>query len=307
MKKSHLLLSAIGVLALCLANTHAGTGDIDANKVVQKEDVRIAQETNLSYSYVGGSDFKQGNAKKGDVSESNTDLKYVVSPEIRDGLLFRAGVEWERYSFGLYNDAHLPNTLQSTNLIVGFDIQLADQWLMRVDAAPGIYSDFVDLSSRDINVPIIIGASYLVNKDLQWVVGMSIDIWREFPVLPGVGVRWQFADQWVLNAILPNPRLEYQLTKTATLFVGGELKGGTYMVNGDFGRSHGEYKLNQTVLTYSEIRTGAGVSWKPIPFLTVEASGGVVPYREYDFNRADFRIHSDDVAPYAEIGISGNF
>lgn len=309
MKTINRLFSVLGAVSVSALSLHAGTSDSktagDIN--VGKDDVRISQETNLSYSYVGAADVKQGDAKLGNVSSQTTDLKYVISPEIKEGLLFRGGVEWERYSFGLPDNAPLPNTLQSTNLIVGFDIQLADQWLMRVEAAPGFYSDFVDLSSRDVNVPVIIGASYLVNKDLQWVVGMSIDLWREYPVLPGAGVRWKFADQWVLNFILPKPRLEYELEKAITLYVGADLKGGTYMVNGDFGKSHGRGNLNQTVCEYTEIRTGGGVSWKATPFLTVEAETGAMVYREFNFSRADTAMRSDEAAPYAQIGISGNF
>ncbi|PAW79560.1 MAG: hypothetical protein B9S32_03210 [Verrucomicrobia bacterium Tous-C9LFEB] len=299
-------LGVLSVSALSLL-AQATDNKMDSDLNIQKSDVRIAQETNLSYSYVGAADIKQGDAKLGDISSQTTDLKYVISPEIKDGLLFRGGVEWERYSFGLPDAAPLPNTLQSTNLIIGFDIQIADQWLMRVEAAPGFYSDFVDLSSRDINVPVIIGGSYLVNKDLQWVFGLSIDMWREYPVLPGAGVRWKFADQWVLNFILPKPRIEYELEKAVTLFVGGDMKGGTYMVNGDFGKNHGRGNLNQTVVEYSEVRIGGGVAWKPIPFLTFEAQTGAVVMREFNFSRADTSMKSDGAAPYGEVALSGSF
>lgn len=311
MKKTNLFCIALGILSVSALSALAQVANtkLDGEMNVEKTDVRIAQETNLSYSYVGAADIKQGDAKLGNISSQTSDVKYVVSPEIKDGLLFRGGFEWERYSFSLPDAAPLPNTLQSTNLIIGFDIQLADQWLMRVEAAPGFYSDFVDLSSRDINVPVIIGASYLVNKDLQWVFGLSIDMWREYPVLPGAGVRWKFADQWVLNFILPKPRVEYELDKATTLFVGGDLKGGTYMVNGDFGKSHGKShgNLNQTVVEYSEARIGGGVAWKPIPFLTVEAQTGAVVMREFNFSRADTKMHSDEPAPYGEVALSGSF
>lgn len=306
MKKSSLSLLT-GVLALTATVALAGTDSKNAAAIEQTHDVRIAQETNLSYSYVGAADIKQGDSHQGRASEQNSDVKYVISPEICDGLLFRGGVEWERYSFGLSDASPLPNTLQSTNLIVGFDIQLADQWLMRVEAAPGFYSDFVDLSSRDFNAPLIIGASYLVNKDLQWVVGMSIDLWRDMPVLPGAGVRWKFADQWVLNFILPKPRVEYELLKSTTLYVGGEMKGGSYMVNGQFGNSHGRGNLNQTVVEYSEVRVGGGVSWKATPFLTLEAETGASAYREYNFSRAHTKFKSDEAAPYGQIALSGSF
>lgn len=311
MKKINLICSVVGALGVAALSLQAQVYDtkLDSDLNIEKSNVRIAQETNLSYSYVGAADVKQGDAKLGNVSSQTSDLKYVISPEIKEGLLFRGGVEWERYSFSLPDAAPLPNTLQSTNLIIGFDIQLADQWLMRVEAAPGFYSDFVDLSSRDINVPVIIGASYLVNKDLQWVFGLSIDTWRSNPVLPGAGVRWKFADQWVLNFILPKPRIEYELEKNVTLFGGADMKGGTYMVNGDFGKSHGKGhgNLNQTVVEYSEVRLGGGVAWKPIPFLTVEAETGAVVMREFNFSRADTKMHSDEAAPYGQIALSGSF
>jgi len=39
----------------------------------------------------------------------------------------------------------------------------------------------------DVNVPLTLGFSHLVNEDLQWVFGASVDARRNIPFLPGAG------------------------------------------------------------------------------------------------------------------------
>ena len=57
----------------------------------------------------------------------------------------------------------------------------------RLDLQPGFYSGHTSLRSEDFSVPITLGASYFVSADLQFIAGVSIDLNRKYPVLPGVG------------------------------------------------------------------------------------------------------------------------
>jgi hypothetical protein len=251
--------------------------------------------------------MKQGNADLGSSSQQTTTARYVASPEIHNGLLFRIGGEWNRHSFSLPDAAPLPNTLQDISIILGIDAEIAEDWLLRVEAQPGIYSDFVDIGIDDFNMPLIVGATWLYSKDVQWMFGMSINLQRQFPVLPGAGVRWKFADQWVLNLMVPRPRLEFELDKSITLYGGLNLLGTTYRANENFANSHGRTNLNDTPIDYWEVRAGAGVNWKIMPGLKLEAEAGLQTTRVYNFHRANTYMRNDDSAPYASISLSGNF
>ena len=61
---------------------------------------------------------------------------------------------------------------------------------------------------------------------------------------------------------------------------------------------------------------GAGFTWKFTPNLSLDVSGGYMPYREfdihpdqigYDVHDTNFHNSLGDGAPYGEAGISGSF
>jgi hypothetical protein len=142
----------------------------------------MSMELDADYGFVAGSKTHTGGHNLGEVTEQNSSFKFVASPEITKDLLFRAGVEWERFSFGLPNAAPLPNTLQRVDAVLGMDYQIDENWLMRLDVSPGVYSDFADVSMDDVNAPFVLGASYLADADLQWFVGLRVDVRSRYSV-----------------------------------------------------------------------------------------------------------------------------
>lgn len=262
----------------------------------------VAEET-----YVGSGDV-QRNARKSvrDFDEHDSILHFVITPRIKPGVL-RLGVEWERFSFGIPDGAPLPDRLQAVNLVIGLDTQLSDSILIRVEAQPGVYNTGFDDLSDDFNAPFVVGGSYIFSPNLQLVLGVSVDIERKYPVLPAGGIRWKMAPQWVLNAVLPTPRLEFEMNSGLTIYAGANLKQTNYRVDDDFGDNTGNAGLNHAVITYTEVRTGAGIDWKISPVVTLTGEVGYQPYREFDFYRAHIRYHQDGGAPYGMISLHGAF
>jgi len=288
----------------------------------QETNIPVSQEFTMEGSYTGSSTTKQGNASLGGVSNINSHFDYVVSPQIQDGFLLRFGVDTERNSFSLFSNAPLPNTLQSVNAIIGADIAIGDKIIMRAELHPGIYSDFVNVNGNDFDMPVQIGGTYLWSKDFQIILGVQIDLKSNYPVIGLPGIRWQFADNWVLSAIPPKPQLQYEVNNALTLYTGAEILGGTYHLNDNFGTNHGHgpgtnnSQLNDNICDFTELRVGAGLTWKFTPNLSLDISGGYMPYRDFDIHadRIGYDTHSTsfhnslgDGAPYAEAGISGSF
>jgi hypothetical protein len=262
----------------------------------------VAEET-----YVGSGDVRRNSRKSvRDFDEHDSILHLVFTPRIEPGVL-RLGAEWERFSFGIPDDAPLPDTLQAVNLVIGLDTQLSDSILIRVEAQPGVYNTGFDDLSDDFNAPFVAGGTYIFSPNLQLVLGVSVDIERKYPVIPAAGIRWKMAPQWVLNAVLPTPRLEFEMNSGLTLYAGGNLKQTNYRVDDRFGDNAGIPRLNHAVLTYSEVRTGAGFDWKISPVITLTGEVGYQPYREFDFYRAHIRYHQDGGAPYGMISLHGAF
>src|SRR5882724_2187813 len=121
----------------------------------------VSEELDTEYSYTGAVNTRGGGVNVGPVNENSADLEYVVSPQNNKDLLLRVGFEWQRFTFGVPDHAPLPSVLQQASLVLGFDYQVADEWLLRVEAEPGIYSDFRDIAWRDVDMPVVMGAVYL--------------------------------------------------------------------------------------------------------------------------------------------------
>lgn len=259
-------------------------------------------------TYVGSGDVERGpNKAVRDFDENDLILHLVFTPRTKLGIL-RFGAEWERFSFGLPDDTPLPTILQSVSLVVGLDMQFSDSIIIRAEGQPGVYdTEFANLGYDNFNCPFLIGGTYIFSPNLQLVLGVSVDIERKYSVLPAAGLRWKIASQWLLDAVLPTPRLEYEMSKDVSLYVGANVKQTSYRVADDFGDAHRIPRLNHSILTYSEVRTGAGVDWKISPIITATGEVGYQPYRNFDFYRADVRYHQDGGAPYGMISLHGAF
>jgi len=243
-----------------------------------------------------------------DLDEYYSNVDFIYTPRIKFGIL-RLGAQWERYSFGFPNGGQqLPNTLQAVNSIVGLDTKFLDSFLIRFEAQPGFYGTTFDhLDGDSFNVPFVLGGTYIYSPEVQFVFGVGVNFQSRFPVLPGGGIRWKFAPNWVLNAVLPTPRLEYQLNRNLTLFAGADIKANTFRTDDHFGDSHGDSSLNSAWLSYEEVRAGVGAEWKINSSLSLTIDGGYVPYRQFDFHRTEVRYHYESGAPYGAIMLHGAF
>jgi hypothetical protein len=267
----------------------------------------LTGEFSAELTYVGEGDVERGGKHVNDFDEIDSDIRFVLTPRFKLGVL-RVGAEWERFSFGLPNNAPLPNTLQSFSTIIGLDTQLSDSILIRAETQPGLYnSGLGHLFWNDFNMPFVIGGTYIFSPNVQLIVGVSVDVERKYPVIPAAGLRWKIGPQWLLDAVMPTPRLQYELSPNVSLYAGATLTEATFRTDDEFGDTHGMPKLNHAVVTYSEIRTGAGFDWKISPIVSFTGEVGYQPYRQFDFYRADIRYHQDGGAPYGTISLHGAF
>jgi hypothetical protein len=304
------LISIFAALASLLVAISAMAGEnsaqqFSAENTSEASTVSLSGEYIIEGTYVGNGDVQRGPHELRDFDESEILLRFVLTPRIKPGVL-RLGAEWERFSFGFPDRAPLPDTLQAVSLVLGLDTQLSDSILLRFQAQPGFYGTD-HFESQDVNIPFVIGGTYIYSPDLQFVLGIGVDIERKYPVLPGGGIRWKIARQWVLDAVLPSPRLEFQFNKDLTFYAGGTLREMNFRVDDRFGTTRGIPRLNQAVLTYSEVRVGAGADWKVSSVITLSAEAGYQPYRDFDFYRTEVHYHHEGGAPYGTVSVHGEF
>jgi hypothetical protein len=238
--------------------------------------------------------------------EANFLGRVLILPRTKVGIL-RLGAEYEIYDFDIPAGAQVPDRLQSAALIIGLDTKLSDSLFVRVEAQPGFYSAS-DWEGQDFNAPLIMGGTYLYSSTLQFVFGIRVDYEAQYPVLPGGGFRWKFDPKWVLNATAPTPRLEYEVNRNLTIYAGADLRSKNFRVDNAFvGDANEPGNLNNAILNYTEIRTGGGLIWKIGEACKLTVEGGYLPYREFDYHRADIRYKSDGGAPYGAISLRAAF
>ena len=324
--------------ALCFSVASAFAGSTMSGKsgptVETNSDApSLSFEFDAQESYVGAGDVERGGYSVRDFEENDSLARLIFTPRIKFGIL-RLGFSYERFDFGIDgNDqdrngvrggrifpigingpvfvplaAELPNQLQAANFIVGLDTKFSDSVLFRIEAHPGWYGAGIDKVRGDtFRVPFIAGSTWIYSPTLQFTFGVGVNFEGKYPVLPGGGVRWQFAPKWVLNAVVPKPRLEYEACKNVTVYGGADLQAETYRVNERFGDFAGDRRLNNAYLTYSEVRAGVGFDWKIAHGITVSAEGGYVPYRTFDYARPHVRYREDGGAPYAGVALKAAF
>jgi len=307
------------IVAFCLALTTGRALAVKVETFTSKDNKDVAlveSESPISFefeaegAYFGTGDVERG--EKGDRVIRDFDgyegrVHFVLTPRTKIGIL-RLGVQTERYSFSYGNLAPIPDDLHSTNLVIGLDTEFSDSFLIRLEAQPGFYgTDFDDFGRDTFNVPVILGGTYIYSSNLQFVFGVGVDAWRQIPVLPGGGVRWKFASQWTLNAVVPTPRLEYEPNSNLLIFAGADIRQTSYRVEKNFGTLRGDSSLNHASIVYEEIRVGGGLEWKLSTAVKLALEGGFVPHRNFDFHRTQVRYHQDGAVPYARIGFNVAF
>lgn len=321
----HALFVAAAVCCCLAARACAGTGPIvETNSKNSGPIVQINPETKLSYefdlseTYVGEGDVvrdtgRLGNFHVDDFDENDFLARFVLTPRTKIGIL-RLGFAYERWDFGFddfeqvrtavltpaFVTAEIPNRLQAANFVVGLDSEFSDSLVFRIEAHPGWYGARGNLFDGDnFRVPFIFGGSYIFSENFQVVVGIGVNFEGDYRVLPGGGIRWRIADGWRLNAVMPNPRLEYQPMRYLTIYAGANIEAETFRTNDRFGTERGNPKLDNAWMDYTEVRTGLGLEWRLANGITLALEGGYQPYRQFYFSNEHVRYHEDGGAPYA--------
>ena len=300
--------------ALCLLLTAANAFAVQVETystssksvaLVESEESPFSFEFDVEGTYVGDGDIERG--ERGDMvirdfDEAQARVRFLLTPMTKIGIL-RLGVQTERYAFSFGSNAPIPDDLHSTNLILGLDTKFSDSFLIRFEMQPGFYGvDWDDFGRDTFNVPFILGGTYIFNSGFQVVFGVGVDAWRSNVVLPGGGVRWKFAPEWTLNAVVPTPRLEYEPNSNLVLYAGADIRSTSYRVEKNFGTLRGNTALNHASITYNELRVGGGLDWKLSTAIKLSVEGGYIPYRNFDFHRTQVRYHQDGGAPYVRLG-----
>ncbi len=257
-------------------------------------------------AFLAGSRLSLGSVRLGSVESTHEHLVAGVAVRATDDFTFRVAAEYRRNDFRVGPGVPIPNVLGNA----GF--QLTGNWALRnnlslwVNARPGIYSDFRDIGFGDLNCPFNVVVAWQADEDLMWLLGIYVDLRSEFPVLGGPGVRWNFAEYWTLNLVVPRPRLEFQATEDLLLYTGAEMRQVAYRVARDLGTKTGNPALNNAMLDYREFRVGAGLNYSFSRHVNLGLEGGYSLERRFHYYSQRTQL-TDNGAGYVAATINGKF
>ena len=127
------------------------------------------------------------------------------------------------------------------------------------------------------------------------------------PVVPLVGVVWVINDQLKLMAVPPEPRLVYSPNDKLDLWVGGEIRGGSFRTDrNDHLVGPHIAKLSGTQVDYYDYRAGVGLTYDLCENVSVDFGGGYAIQRSFNFHRAG-EYYRTDPAPYLRVEFKAKF
>jgi hypothetical protein len=295
-----LLLAALPVAALAGTETTA-PADKNVQPVECTPDTLTEIITTTDYGF--HQDLKRGSGNL-EVEHNNFEIDrrfpidFLSWPGLECGQWYlRIGADYERFDFSIHNEDRLPDTLQSASGVIALEYLVNNDTAFEIESRPGVYFQRkVNGGSFDAPTNIAVVVPPFGGDKFYLVGGVALSALAEYPVFPIGGVLWHINDQWDLRGYLPDPRLVYMASDNLEFYTGGELVGGGYKTDN---RPIDPVKLSGAVVTYEEIRAGAGVTWKAKPF-TLDFGAGYTVQSEFNYNRAgeSFETHP---APYVRL------
>ena len=140
--------------------------------------------------------------------------------------------------------------------------------------------------------------------------GLNVNPFSDNPVLPIVGVRWQFTPGWLFNLGFPRSGFTCKYSEQFSLSAGVSFQGGSFRVGRDpranplllpVGPS-----LADTYLDYREIRAGLSLDYALTETMKLSFDFGAVTDRKFDWFDRNYRLDGD-AGSYFGLSLKGSF
>lgn len=230
--------------------------------------------------------------------------EYVHQHPLARGVLLRTGLSWNRMDFG-GTQAPIPGALQGVAAVIGADLLLSEKFGFRIEARPGVYSDFEEVGWDDVDARALIAAEYRYSPNIRLIGGVRFTGMGEYPVLPIAGAAFQFTEKLSLDLIYPDIQFEYRLNEDWEWNMGISFISGSYRTHLS-GLPDEDADLRDAIVNYFESRPNVGVVYRGFDGIDIFANAGVAMGRKFDYFRADRQVVIGG-APFFEMGLRARF
>lgn len=256
--------------------------------------------------YSSKQDLDRGAARNGEASVTRFGLSLSGRHALSAETQFAYGLAYATYELDV-TGAALPDRLGELSLNLGLMHRLSPTWSLAAFARPGFYSDFEEFNGDSVNVPVLLLATYVVSPELVWSFGLNASAFSDNPVLPVLGVRWQFARDWTFALGFPRSGFTREISERLALRLGASFAGGNFRITRNLGvPAPGVPRLANTYLDFTEIRVGLGADLGLGGDLKLALDVGAVTDRKFDYFDRNYRLDSD-TGFFAALSLKGAF
>ncbi|MBC8017026.1 MAG: hypothetical protein H7X83_00710 [Verrucomicrobia bacterium] len=223
-------------------------------------------------------------------------LRLVRNVNINDKLTLSLGGGYGHKHIDASADAGLPQDLHSLYLDAGAYYKFNARSFASVKMTPGFYSDFKDLGSDDLRMPVLALGGYAFSNGMTLIGGFAYRFgYHSAQFIPALGLTYQVNDQWRIDLIAPRPGVTYSASRQLQLFVAGDFSSDEYELKD---RAQGA-----KVIKYRDYRVLGGVDYLPTKQVKLSGAVGYAFDRDfvfYDGNRSSMRM---DNVPFMRLSL----
>ena len=235
----------------------------------------------------------------GGISFIQSTFEYSYNFKILGGLPVQFGLGSEY--IGITNTTEVEMPAHLTNIAFGaqttFPLFFKNTY-GRIGIAPSFPTDNWRVSSSAFRMPIQSLVIYQPTDKLTLVLGVAVFPSNEDPIAPIGGLIYKYNYKLTFNLIPPKPEISYSLSDNLNVFVEGGLESSEFQVKKD------GYK--KAILTYNEMRIGAGLRYSLNKFIDAIFSAGDIFRRNLKYRDSLGKISIKD-GLYTEFRVEAKF
>lgn len=218
------------------------------------------------------------------------------------------GVAVNNLDFKFSSGLPIPEDLTELSLNLGLQHRLDARWSLAAYLRPGFYGELDEgLDSDSLNAPVLAMANFVQSRELIWSFGVNANPFSDNPVLPIVGVRWQFAPDWTFSVGFPRTGLTWKLSDRLSARAAVAFTGGSFRLTRDLGTpAPGIARLANTYVDFREVRVGLGAEYNLTAATSLSLDVGAVTDRKLDYFDKGYRLDGDGGVFFA-LALKGNF
>ncbi|MGK5093749.1 DUF6268 family outer membrane beta-barrel protein [Deltaproteobacteria bacterium TL4] len=294
-----LVNSILSMLVFLLFHVAAGANDGYAQSFFSFDNPKVS----LSYRNVSASDFRSVNDKIKNIIQSDSQLNLS---EFRNKESI-SGFEVNSHSFDFEGKNVFHKQLNETFFFVQMagKVKADSPWVLHANFEVGNYADTPEEGeSRDFfeetNAKMRAKFLYSQSKHLSWILGGTLDVWKEIPVLPTFGILWTPESVWSASVTFPETKVSYDLNEKILLFAKFTYHDQTYKVRNIYKISN-EDTVPLTPMEYRELLLSFEGKWKITSKINISVETGQMIFRKFVYHKENQVIESASSSHFSQI------